>query len=181
MYHPSVIAKSIACAEQANGIRLIENPIGYCEDVTNALNPAWDTSKGTYARRLLQAEEDFIRNEVLMSMCNFAYWANRYCAIKLSGGGLGHLTLWESQRIVMSHIAKLEAEVQRAHAAGDPVDGIRIILHKARQLGATALSRALSMHRVLFTKHFNAMAASIDDGWVVHGVCRLLEFLFLST
>ncbi len=163
MYHPSVITKSIARVEQAEGIRLISNPIGRVDDICHALAPAWNPDKAVFTRRLLQAEQEFIRNELLMSMCDFAYWANRYCSIKLSGGGLGRLSLWESQRIVLSHIARIEAEVQTAYAAGDPVDGIRIIQHKSRQLGATALARALTMHRAIFSRHFNAMAASIDD------------------
>jgi hypothetical protein len=46
---------------------------------------------------------------------------------------------------------------------GEPVDGILLLCHKARQLGATALARSLLMHRLTLDEHVRGMTASIDD------------------
>ena len=44
------------------------------------------------------------------------------------------------------------------------VDGILVAMHKGgRQLGATMIGRALTMHRVTTSSHVRAIAASVDD------------------
>jgi hypothetical protein len=116
------------------------------------------------ARDLTQDEKAFIRNEQLLSTIDFRYWANRYCAMLADQGGLAIMSnLWESQEIILRLIASIEDKMVDAAARGESVDGILIFLHKARQLGATQLARAISVHSMLARKHTRAMAASIDE------------------
>ncbi len=73
------------------------------------------------------------------------------------------MDFWESQLILLRKIAELEEDMLDRLDRNEPVDGILIALHKDRQLGATAVVRALCMHRQITTEHSRAIAASLDD------------------
>lgn len=123
---------------------------------------------GSLTRDLNVEERAFIRNERLLTMIDFRYWLTRYAHLLVDQGGLGTFSEpWESQEILLKFISRLEDEMMDAHAQGESVDGILIYLHKARQLGATALARAISVHSMLSREHTRAMAASVDDDKVL--------------
>lgn len=106
----------------------------------------------------------FMRNEVLLSKYDFHYWL-KYCKIALDGcmgGGVGPFKLWKAQTIVMDLIEKIEEESFDLLRHNEPSDGIRIADHKSRQLGGTALCRALGMHRLTLHANQRAIGASID-------------------
>lgn len=117
-------------------------------------------------RALKPDERAFVTNEALLSVCDYRYWASRYCwfiADPAAGGGLQRLHFWASQEIILSHMAKLEENADDAMKRGEPTDGILIAVHKARQLGATMLVRSLHVHRITTCSHIRALAGSIDD------------------
>jgi len=123
---------------------------------------------GQLARDLNAEERAFIRNEQLLSMIDFRYWLTRYAHLLVDQGGLETFSSpWESQEILLRFIARLEDEMVDMASRGESVDGILIFLHKARQLGATALGRAISVHAMTAREHTRAMAASIDDDKVL--------------
>jgi hypothetical protein len=114
---------------------------------------------------LASEEREFIRNEVLLCSIDFEYWL-RFCNILYDaelGGGLHPLVPWGPQIILLSHISKMEEEQTDAYDRGESVNGILIALHKARQLGATAVCRALVMHRLTTSEHILGVTASVDD------------------
>jgi hypothetical protein len=92
-----------------------------------------------FKRNLREEEKKFIENEVRVCKVDFEYWANRYATIikdGVEGGGKGKLFLWESQRKLIESLGKLEEENWDRVKHGETVDGIRVALNKARQLGA---------------------------------------------
>lgn len=127
------------------------------------LDKIYDAANSRPRRPLTREERAFISNELLMSTVDYCYWSSRYCHIILNDGGLGTLTPWGTQEVVLQRIAQREEECWAAYDAGEPVEGILIVQHKARQLGATALWRGLIMHRLTTTKHIRGITASIDD------------------
>jgi hypothetical protein len=123
---------------------------------------------GTLSRDLNMDEKAFIRNEQLLCMIDFRYWLQRYASLLMDQGGLGSFAEpWESQEILLRVIAAIEDEMFEMALRGDSVDGILIFLHKARQLGATAIARAISCHSMLSKEHTRAMAASVDEDKVL--------------
>lgn len=123
---------------------------------------------GSLIRDLSADERSFIRSEQLLCTIDFRYWLTRYAHLLLDQGGLGSFDQpWESQEIILRVIADLEDKMVDQAARGESVDGILIFLHKARQLGATALARAISVHSMLARKHTRAMAASVDEDKVL--------------
>lgn len=164
MYAASVIERSVARYESTSGHRLLRLPPGKVDDWIAHLAPIWDEAKGRTKRALLPEESAFIRNERVMSMLDFRYWAERYGVLAKDGGGLCKFTSpWESQEILLRFIAKVEQEIVDAALRNEPIDGLLIVLHKARQLGATAIGRLLLMHRLTLQNNRRAMSASVDD------------------
>ncbi len=160
MYSPAIIDQRIAAIESAESIKLIRyDNVAEMVSHLDALAP----KNGAMPRPLNKAEQNFIRNELLLAMCDFHHFATNYARIQLDGGGFGPPVLWASQQRIMHYIAKAEVESWEARRKGWKPSGIRILNHKARQLGATSLARCLSMHRMIFSRHINCMAASIDD------------------
>lgn len=162
MYSDAIISQRIDKLERAYSLKLQRYDHLRGAGRIESLNALWNADENRLRRPLRAEESAFIRNELLMSKCDFRYWLD-YARIQISGGGLGIPRLWGSQQIVMQYITKLEEESWDAAARGWPVKGIRILYHKARQLGASALARLLVMHRACFTMHMNALAASVDD------------------
>src|SRR5689334_18661543 len=102
---------------------------------------------------LLQAERNFIRNEITLCRIDFLYWAVRYCFVRHKE--TGQLVLFVpnvAQRIVLSMWAEMEER-------GLAIDFINV---KARQLGVSTLSELAIAHRVQFQPNINAVTASSD-------------------
>ena len=162
MYSARIVERNVAAYERANGLTLIRYDTGKVDEWAAHLN-GLATADGLFRRELRADEKAFIRNERVLTALDFRYWFERYVRAIVDQGGLDHVTPWASQRILLDRIAKLEEEMADQTARGEPVDGILICLHKARQLGATLVGRALTVHRLTTTQHTRAMAASLDD------------------
>lgn len=122
--------------------------------------------EGKWKRDLSAEEKGFIRNEVLLSSIDYHYWT-RYAMIIHDQGGLSPFTPWESQTVVLNAIAHREEQIEDMAAKGEPVDGILIAQHKARQLGATALARTMLMHRLTTQPYTRGLTASVNDDMVL--------------
>lgn len=79
------------------------------------------------------------------------------------GGGTGLLHPWESQRIVLRHLARWEEEDYDRVSRKEVAIGTLVAAHKARQLGMTAISRSLSIHRLTTVPGVRVLAGSIDE------------------
>lgn len=169
MYSPRITNSAIEKLESQLGFNLVRFDIGRVEDLSDHLQKL-QKPDGTLIRPLSKEESAFIRNERIVSRLDFVYWAERYCTIQkdgVEGGGIGHLKLWESQRILLDRIASCEEyDVDRV-ARGETADGSLIVDHKDRQVGHTMVSRALCMHRLTTCPHTRGMGASVDDDKVL--------------
>lgn len=166
MYSQAIVERSQLKIEQAMGLKLVRHPIADVFARVEDFNKLVD-DKGQLKRELTDGERAFIRNERLLSAVDYRYWSDRYAQLIKEQGGLGVAPRWESQELLLSFISKAEEEMHEQAARGEPVDGILIVLAKARQLGATAEGRKLCMHRMTTTKHTRLMGASIDDDKVL--------------
>jgi len=118
---------------------------------------------GSFTRSFTSEESAFIRNEQILCAMDFRYWL-RYASLIQDQGGLARFdSLWESQELLLRAISVIEDAMLEAYARGESVDGILIFLNKARQLGATAIGRGISVHAMSSRKFIRAMAASVDE------------------
>ena len=109
MYSQRIIETQQARLEKRLGFKLTRYPLDKVEAWVAHLDAAYDNDKKLLRRALTPEEDRFILNETLLSTIDYLYHAERYHTIELDameGGGLGHLHLWGSQRIVMKHLAK---------------------------------------------------------------------------
>lgn len=131
------------------------------------LDKSYDAVKSEWTRKPTLDQRSFIRNESLLSLCDFRYWSERYAFVPTDGGGLSRFKPWQSQEIILDrYLSPVEFDQWDKERRGDIAEGIRLVLHKARQLGATMLSRVLTMHRMIFGKYLNAIGASVDEKMV---------------
>lgn len=163
MYSPSIIQRHIELAEQSLKLNLTRYDIGRVQEIAQHLTKLHSQPK---PKPLTDEMRQFIRNEQILCKLDFHYWQSRYAYLikdGVEGGGLGLLQDWESQIVIDHLIAKLEEECWDKQARGEPVDGILIVLNKARQLGATAKSRSIIMHRLTLWDHMRGFSASVDE------------------
>ena len=172
MYSDRVTASQIDLTErQLAGHRAIapyrlqRHTVEECDDMVKRLATAVDEG-GNQKRKLTGDERAFVRNERILGKIDWNYWRERYSYLirdPIEGGGLGRFDhLWESQIEIMRIVNRAEEEAYDAFLAGDPSDGILIVIHKARQLGASMLAEDLLWHRVTTTEHLRALIASVE-------------------
>jgi hypothetical protein len=113
--------------------------------------------------KLTTEQNNFILNEINLCRLDFRYWAERYAAIYLDGGGVGRPKFWETQMIAMRKLAGREEQMHKELQGGGRPEGICLVWHKARQLGATMLSRLLLMHRLTLSKQVRGICATVDE------------------
>lgn len=169
MYSPAIVQRNVERLEartRAAGqpITITRHPVADSIGWTEELAALRDGDK--FLRPLVRAEQEFIRNEQILCHLDFRYWQERYAWIDRdteTGGGAGPSPLWHSQTMLLDRIAHTEEIQADAIERGHTADGIRVADHKARQLGHTAISRLIVMHRHTLHKDFRAMAASVDE------------------
>lgn len=169
---------------RADKFRLIRFPSDVIEEMVEHLDKLVDKKTGQFTRDLIEHEQAFIDNELAVCQLDVRYLCENYLMIQLasqsdrpagwdeadaddpdklgSGARLGKFLLNGMQLQLLKKLAKLEEACYEALARGAPVNGILLILHKARQLGASLFWQALMFHRVNFYSHINALTASID-------------------
>jgi len=164
MYSENVIERHLHTVAKALKLKPKRVSIAKAEEWTAHLNSL--LKDGRLKRPLRDEERSFISNERLISKLDYRYWAERYSTINLDGSvglGIGHFHPWESQELTLKVIAAVEEENFASFEEGSPCDGICIVQHKSRQLGATCLARSLMMHRATLWEYTRAMAASVDE------------------
>lgn len=169
MYSERIISENLERIEAKADFRLVRFDVPRVLDIAQHLQNLVKAD-GSFKRPLTKEESAFVRNERIMSQQDFTYWAERYATINLDGsvgGGIGPLHLWESQRMALRKIGEIQERCAIAQKADLPVDGIAVVYHKARQLGATMIARALIMHRETLQPYMRCMSASVDEDKVL--------------
>jgi hypothetical protein len=161
VYSQKIIERSIAAYENATGTKLIRHEHSYVDSMIGHLNKL--LGENGLVRQFTAEELAFVKNEQIMSKFDFLYWASRYGYFIGEGGVFQRFNPWESQSIVLRLIAKIEEEMYDRLDKGQPIDGILIDAHKARQLGLTQLAQLLIGHRTTTTDHIRGLLASVDD------------------
>ncbi len=156
MYHPAVIADTIARMERQFGFELREYSIPEVVDFQNRLITLWD-DKGKQIRSYDADEAAFVQNELLMSKASFLYWVEHNAFINKAGSKLERMfPLWTSQKLILQEIGRLE----KAAFDGERNDGALIDLLKARQLGGSTISQCLQAHRATTQNHVLGLIAA---------------------
>ena len=176
MYASRVIERAIARYERKSGQRLIRLSNAKRDDWRAHLDARYAAANGDEDKLALTTEENaFIRNERVLSMLDFSYWCH-YATIQRDGGGITTFDHpWESTRIFLAFVARIEEEQHDAILRGEmtplmtpdqpkpAVPGILIAINKARQLAATTVGRLITMHRITLQAQRRALAGSVDD------------------
>lgn len=165
MYSPEIAQKRIQAVEKKLKVRFIRRAPARVDEMRANLEKVVD-SEGNLNRSFTAEEVEFIRSERFLCKFDFRYWCERYATIQKDGsegGGVGRPHFWASQELALAAIAKAEKACYEAQERDEAVDGICVVMHKSRQLGATAFSRLLLCHRLGNWTHMRGMAASIDD------------------
>jgi hypothetical protein len=138
MYSQRVVQWRIEAIEKALNIKVKETPTDKVQGFVSRLKAIFDEN-GQPLRGLDEEELRFIRDERVLSKCSFRYWADRYATMQKDGsvgGGVGRVKFWASQELALKKIAEIEEEQWDANLRGEAVDGVCVVMHKARQLGA---------------------------------------------
>lgn len=180
MYHPLVVEHRQAVLEKAFGEvlpggKLQRIPVEHCHERRAELDKLWDPEERRPRREFSQDEHAFILNEQLLSKIDYAYAAERYIYINYEGQALKPMfPLWESQRLILAEIARVEYEHWRANHP----DGILGNILKGRQLGASTLCQSLLAHRVLTHGHVRTLIASdVPQNSGSEGLFGMLELV----
>ena len=166
MYHESVVQRRIEAYEKRKNIVIARKTVSEVDEIREHLEKLVDSKRGKLKRDLTRTEREFILSERVLSKFDFRYWCERYATIPKDGsegGGVGRIRFWASQEAALKIIAEQELRCYEAYQSGQAVDGVCVVMHKARQLGATMLSRLLDVHRMTNWHHMRCMAASVDD------------------
>lgn len=181
MYHPDLIAEDEAEVTD-NFFSVFDGPLPWYSPDDSAtftadISYAYDEESSTLRRALTEDEQRFINATKLRVIFDYPYFAERFCWIDEEGHGLRRLCpLWESQKLVLDQLARLEmANVQ----SGSP-DGLLLNILKARQLGVSTFAESLVFHRIVTRHHVRALCgADVEDqaGYLFRMVVRLYDQL----
>lgn len=165
MYSERVSSIQVARACDELKVEVEPKEIGECQDICDHLVKWW--ANGQPIRPLQQWERNFIRSEQILCRWDFRYLAPRYVTIALDGGGVGKLEFAASQQIALDKYLgpaeEMNFELLEQGISPAMIDGLLFYWHKARQMYATAMTRALLMQRHAFSENFRALACSVDD------------------
>ena len=176
MYSPSITQQNLEKVEQALKLKLHRYEPAQSYEISQFLQ-SLRTDKGEWKRPPRKEELAFIRNERILAQQDFHYFT-RYANVILDQGGIGPLKLWESQQVLLKKVAQLEERNIEQQQRSEPSDGILIADHKGgRQLGHTAVARALVWHRILTYGYTRAATVCVDEPGI-HKVYEKDELLF---
>lgn len=165
MYSAPIVARRIAETERQFGFRLERYPINDSRAATALIENKRDR-KGVL-RDLSPDEQLFMQNEILMSRCDFRYFAERYVQVTRDGnatGDKGPMNLWSAQEVLITQLGRVEEEMWEHVAQGrERVDGNCWYVHKARQRGLSSVCQAIGIHRTNFWSDMNGLVASTKD------------------
>jgi len=181
MYHPDLIAEdeeevSIAY-QKVFKTAMPRYSVADSAALTAQVMATFDEEAGKEIRPLTQEETHFVRSTQVRIAYDFPYFAERFVWIDKEGHGLRPLCpLWESQRLVLDQLARLEM----AHVETDNPDGLLLNVLKARQLGVSTLAEALVAHRLVTRPHIRALSgADVEEqaGYLFRMVVRIYDQL----
>lgn len=164
IYHPEVIAQRIHLAEQTFGFRLHAYSRDESLYVAAEIEKKYDLKKKQYSG-LTPNEQLFIRNEILMSRCDYRY-ATRYFRILLDDetGEEGPLSLWSAQERLIQRVGEVELKMwQYVQSGRKRLDGNCWYVHKRRQTGASTVVQSMGVHRTVLWSNMNGLAASTNE------------------
>lgn len=118
------------------------------------------------AQHLTEKEAEWIKREVVLCRTSFRYCAERYlyCEIDaVEGGGHAPAKFWQSQEHALALLSVREEQNHADYAKYKFCPGIRIVWHKTRQQGATAIARLMANHRAILFKKTRGICASLDE------------------
>jgi hypothetical protein len=179
MYSESSTATDLERIEAAFRLKLHRYTPEESAELTDYLTRLHEEDKLVEPSGAIHRKEHaaFIRNERLLFQWDFQY-ALRYIQLIQDSGGCGPLVPWESQRLLLRKVAALEDMNLDKAARGERADGILIADHKGgRQLGHTAIARALIWHRILSHPYTRAATIAVDETGL-HKVYEKDELLF---
>lgn len=167
MYSPLVVDRNLF-ALRKQGLSISPSSVDRSIDTATRLNRLWDPKKSALKRPYHPDEEAFIRSETYLCRLDFRYFTERYGNIALDameGGGIGPMKFWQGQLRALDLIATREEEMydELASSTIGFTEGIYAVWHKARQLGATALMRLITLHRMLLFPAIRCLTASLDE------------------
>src|SRR5262245_5379837 len=181
MYHPDLIAEDEEEVSRTYW-RVFRGPLPRysVEDsatLTASAMQAYDDATSTRTRVLTEEESRFVASSRLRYCYDFPYFAERFVWIDEEGHGLRRLSpLWESQRMVLDQLARLEM----ANVTTDSPDGLLLNILRARQLGVSTLSESLVAHRLVTRAHVRALSgADVEEqaGYLFRMVVRIYDQL----
>lgn len=180
MYSPVVVVAAQERLERELGEALPDGhlqrlPPSHCHAMKTHLDTLYDPDKRAQTRPLSKDEQVFVINEQLLTKIDYAYAAERYIWINYEGQALRPMyPLWESQRLILGEIARIEEE----HFRNGHPDGILGNILKGRQLGASTLCQSFLAHRVLTHGHVRTLIASdVPQNSGSEGLFGMLELV----
>lgn len=164
MYSPLIVDQNLHKVKKTG---LIVKRLGTSQrrEISRRLHALVDKKTGNYTRALTTDEDSFVRSETILCRIDFRYFVAAYGNIDLdasTGGGVGPMDFWASQQRALELIGKREEEIQAQYAKNGFSDGVLSVWHKSRQLGATAIMRLITLHRMLLYRNTRCIAGSLD-------------------
>lgn len=174
MYSAEIVEKRLWAAKKA-GHTYNRLPVSRSLEISRNLEQLRRAPNGSLlpdgelTRALDAREQEFIMSERLLCKLDAEYFISRYYVIERDPGvgvesGVGPARLLESQYRIIELLGRREEVCHAEKAKYGRTDGILAYIHKVRQVAATATSRALTLHRMLFWPGTRAFAATLKDG-----------------
>lgn len=159
MYHPAIIASTVAAFERRWKCTLVEHSAAEIQEMSARIDSSRD-KEGNAVRALDKAEQAFIQNELLMCKASFPYYGSRYCQIRHRDSIVAPMfPLLESQQFVLDRVAQIE----KSNADNRSNNGIIVnVLKGARQVGISTLTQGAFSHRVNTQNNIFGLIAGDD-------------------
>ncbi len=164
MFHERVIAAQREKVERALKLDLrVYSPTEVQDALYRMRDVDWTGGVNAILPTLPPDLQAFITNELLMSKLDFRYWCVRYAKILDDHGELVPLIPWPSQEKLLNVLAEKELEAFEQGVRGGEKTWrmkLHLLLLKARQIGGTAISEAITGHAVFFNSNTRAVIGS---------------------
>lgn len=165
MYSPEIIDRRIRSVESTYSVRFHRYSIADSLSITDHLSSAFD-DRGHQLRALSSRESDFIFNEIVLSRCDFRYWAERYCRLIVDDeeATRKNITLTPAQIIILARMSATEDRMWRERDEGHTrFDGQCYFVHKSGQMGISTHCEIVGVHRLNFYPDTMGLLASQND------------------
>jgi hypothetical protein len=174
LYSPLVVEQEQSLLEKRLGFKLKRYDVGYSVEVQAHLEDKLqklaelqpDITPEQAFQKLTAEEKAFVRNERLLCSLDFDYW-KRYAWLmpdaSVSDGNLVRFEPWDSQEIILREAREIELRQYTHFKAGEPSDGVLLVVPKARQEGISLLAAMVKMHRLCTSPFTLAITATENE------------------